>query len=82
MAAAEIHGVPTQASCGAARLKEVRFTSEVHSVNLYADSDERGMSEARIARVTFKKMGLHSKILAPVGFKDWNDKLMEGKSDG
>ena len=75
LSAAEIFGVPTWATLGAARLDRVQIPPGVSTVRIFADGDEAGRRAAEAAADRLGRAFTVHKHWPPEGCKDFNDAI-------
>lgn len=73
-------GQATWVAAGAGNLRKMRFPSLVSRVTVGGDADDVGRAGAAAAVDAFRERGLSSRAIFPVGAKDFNAELMEGRA--
>jgi hypothetical protein len=74
--AMQLHGVPTWACLGAARMAILSIPANVRHVFVFADRDGPGHDAAMKAAERFKLAANVSVRFPPEGYGDWNDALL------
>ncbi|MDG1287890.1 MAG: toprim domain-containing protein [Rickettsiales bacterium] len=78
----ELTGYPAWAVCGAHNYRHQQIPESIHEVVIAADSDEVGLSAARMLAQRLINEGRVVRIKPPPdGCKDWNDYLKKKKAD-
>jgi len=77
LSAMQLTGMPCWSAVGGARLHALTLPEIVHSVHVFADSDEAGRKYAAAAVDAYTKQGKKVRTRLPVGAKDWNAYLQQ-----
>ena len=81
LSAMQMFGLPVWCSCGAARMKRVKFPPSVKTVHIFADAGEIGDKCARDAMKVFQERELLVAMRMPAK-GDWNDVLQQIMGEG
>ena len=81
LSAMQMFGLPVWCSCGAARMKRVKFPPSVKTVHIFADAGEIGHKCAFDAMKVFQEKGLKVAMRIPAE-GDWNDVLQQMMGEG
>ncbi|MBX9665917.1 CHC2 zinc finger domain-containing protein [Novosphingobium sp.] len=73
------HGCAVWVACGASMLPRMIFPAGVEEVIVGGDNDAAGREAALRAVATYRARGIRSRAIFPVGAKDFNAELMEGR---